>query len=117
MGTAILIQAGDLAMDGELNDSATAEAVSAALPISGAAQIWGDEIYFSIPVHVDEEDAQATVPSGTLAYWPPGNALCIFFGQTPASPVNVIGKLLGEPTAFRAVSSGTPVQVEVRRNG
>ena len=55
------------------------------------------------------------------AYWPPGHAFCIFFGPTPssrgaeirpASPVNVFGRVLGDPTVFKSVRSGTKVRVE-----
>jgi len=58
---------------------------------------------------------------GDLGYWPPGSAFCIFFGRTPssqgeeirpASPVNVFGKLAGDPTIFKKVRSGTQVKVE-----
>jgi len=66
------------------------------------------------------DDAVEEVEVGDLAYWPPGNAFCIFFGPTPvsrgdrpraASPVNVFGRLLGDATAFRAVSDGTEVTI------
>lgn len=107
----ILLEAGSVRMEAELNETDSARAIFESLPITAKAQTWGDEIYFSIPVKLDEEDAQAEVPSGTLGYWPPGNAFCIFFGQTPASPVNVVGKLLGTPTDFRTVSAGTPVTI------
>jgi hypothetical protein len=59
-----------------------------------------------------EQDGQRTVPSGTLAYWPPGRAFCIFFGQTPYSAVNVVGKLLGTPEDWKKVKDGTEVAIE-----
>ena len=95
-----------------LNDSETARLILEALPFEGAAEVWGDETYFEIPVTADAEDAQAEVPSGTVAYWPPGRALCIFFGQTPYSPVNVVGKIDGDETLFSKVGSGDTVTVE-----
>ena len=67
------------------------------------------------------EDAREVVELGDLAYWPPGSAFCIFFGRTPASrgdeirpasPVNVFGRVLGDPTVFKSVRSGTTVRVE-----
>lgn len=88
-----------------LNDDCpnTTNAILDALPFEARAQTWGDEIYFSIPVSVAEENAHAVVELGDLGYWPPGAAFCIFFGKTPtsrsddeirpASPVNVFGKL------------------------
>ena len=78
----------------------------------------GQEVYFSIPVEAEEEDAQPSVPSGTIAYWPPGRALCIFFGPTPASegpepqaasPVNPIGRLEGAREKLKAL----PPEIEV----
>ena len=107
----ITIQAGPVSMTATLGDSQTAGKLLAALPCESSAQRWGDEVYFSVPVEAPEEDPQATVPSGTLAYWPPGRALCVFFGQTPYSPVNVVGTLDGDAKAFGEVSAGDPVKV------
>ena len=80
------ITAGPVTVTAELNDSPTARLLWEALPIDGKANRWGDEIYFSIPVDADEEpDARAAVEVGEIAFWPPGNAFCIFWGPTPAS--------------------------------
>ena len=117
----ILIRCGDLEAAATLNDSASAQAIWEALPIEGSANVWGDEIYFRIPVALAEEDAQEVVGMGDLGYWPPGSAFCIFFGPTPmsrgneirpASPVNVFGQVDGEPAAFKQVSGGTQVTIE-----
>ncbi|MEM7536036.1 MAG: cyclophilin-like fold protein [Chloroflexota bacterium] len=84
--TQIQITAGTVTMSATLNDSPTAQAIVNALPIQASANCWGDEIYFGIPVSASvEPDAQEIVEVGGLAYWPPGNAFCIFFGRTPAS--------------------------------
>jgi hypothetical protein len=115
----IRITAGRVTAEALLNGSRTAEAVWDALPLSVPGETWGDEIYFGIPVKAKAEDARAVVELGDLAYWPPGSAFCIFFGQTPASrgdeirpasPVNVFGRLLGDPTVFKSVRSGTTVR-------
>lgn len=99
----------------------TAEAVWKALPIKGRANRWGDEVYFSVPVRVGQERGQQVVEKGDLGYWPPGNAFCIFFGPTPASvgeearaasPVNVFGKILGNPQVFKGVRDGDEVRIE-----
>ena len=115
----IKITAGGVSAEAELNESKTAEAIYAALPITAMASTWGDEIYFSIPVKAEEENGQATVEMGDLGYWPPGSAFCIFFGPTPASqtpdevrpasPVNVLGKVAGDPKVFKQVRSGESV--------
>ena len=118
----IQITAGDVSAIGVLEDNATADAVWDALPISARANTWGDEIYFGIPVHVEEaEDAGDVVEMGALAYWPPGNAFCIFFGRTPvsrgdeiraASAVNRLGSIEGDPSVFKQVAGGATVTIE-----
>ncbi len=115
------VAGGKVAAEAELNDSSTAEAIWQALPIEARASTWGDEIYFSIPVSKQEENARAVVSLGDVAYWPPGKAFCIFFGPTPAShgdeirpasPVNVVGKLAGDARVFRRVASGARITLE-----
>lgn len=118
----ISIIAGDVSVTAALNDSRTADLLWDALPLEGAANTWGDEIYFRIGVQADEEDgASDVVDMGAVAYWPPGQALCLFFGRTPvsrgdeiraASPVNVMGAIDGDATVLKQVSSGTQVVVE-----
>ena len=120
----IAIRIGSLAMEAELNETPTAQKIAAALPLHTSFSTWGDEIYFAIPVDATLDDsAQEVVELGDLGYWPPGKALCIFFGQTPvsqpgkimpASAVNVIGKVLGDATQFKAVMREREVVVEVR---
>ena len=118
----IRITAGKVAVEAALNESPTATKIWEALPMEARGNTWGDEIYFSIPVDAkSEKDARDVVAVGELGYWPPGTAFCIFYGRTPAStddrpraasPVNIIGKVIGDATAFRAVSSGTRVKLE-----
>jgi hypothetical protein len=115
----ITIQAGSISMQADLNDNQTARQIWEALPIEGQANLWGDEIYFAIPVDADQEEgARADVDVGELGYWPVGSAFCIFFGPTPASsgdrpraasPVNIIGNVVGDATQFRKVKSGARV--------
>jgi hypothetical protein len=117
----ILIRAGQVQVAAELNDSRTADAIWNALPLSAVGSTWGDEIYFGIPVKLKEDDAQAVVALGDLGYWPPGQAFCMFFGLTPvsrgneirpASPVNVFGHIVGDPTALGKVQDGETVTLE-----
>ncbi len=117
----IKIYANPVVMDAELNDSRTAQMLRDVLPVEAQANIWGDEIYFSIPLNADVENPQEVVELGDLGYWPPGAAFCIFFGPTPmsiadeirpASAVNVIGRLSGDAKAFKQVKSGTTVRIE-----
>ena len=118
----ITITVGDTVLEATLNDSPTADEIWAALPFEAEVDVWGDEIYFEIPVELEQAaDARADVEIGTLAYWPMGHAFCIFYGRTPASggnqpraysPVNVFGKVAGDATRLRGVTSGTEVRVD-----
>ncbi len=112
MAEKIRIVTKSVTMTATLNDSKTAEAIRKALPLSSTAQRWGDEVYFSVPVEMPPENAQAKVPSGAVAYWPDGPALCLFFGQTPYSPVNVVGTLDGDAKLFAKVAAGEKIAVE-----
>ena len=105
-----------------LNDSVTADQIWNALPIESRGSVWGEEIYFSIPVDLSEApNAREEVDVGGLAYWPPGTAFCIFFGPTPVSrgdvpraysPVNVFGKIEGDIVRLKSVRNGATVRVE-----
>ena len=117
----IRITAGTVTAAAELNDSRTAAAIAAALPIEARGQTWGDEIYFDIGLALAAEAPLEVVEMGDLGYWPPGQAFCIFFGPTPmsrgdeirpASPVNVVGRVVGDPRSFKSVRSGARVTIE-----
>lgn len=118
----IRITARDISAEALLNESVTASKIWDSLPITAAANTWGDEIYFSISVNdKPSADAKEVVEIGELAYWPPGKAFCIFFGMTPASSngqirpasaVNPIGKIVGDSTVFKAADDGDTVKIE-----
>jgi len=116
----IKISAGSVEVEALLDNGSTAKAIWDALPLSAKAETWGDEIYFSIPLSLKEEEARDVVGLGDLGYWPPEQAFCVFFGPTPSSrggeirpysPVNVFGRLIGDPKVFKKVRSGTAVRV------
>jgi hypothetical protein len=119
-GKKIRIRAGDIEAEAELNDNRTAQAIWEALPIKGRVNLWGNEIYFSIPLSLKLEAGQEVVNIGDLGYWPDGNAFCIFFGPTPvsqgdeirpASPVTVFGRLIGDTTVFKKVATGAKITI------
>ncbi len=123
MGNKIRIIAGPIEARAELNNTEAAQAIWQALPIKGRVSLWGDEIYFSIPVNLQLEDGQEVVSIGDLGYWPDGNAFCIFFGPTPASQrheirpasaVTVFGRVIGDATIFKSVAAGTRIAVRRR---
>jgi hypothetical protein len=121
MPSAIRVRAGKVSVRAELNDTDTARRIYKALPISAKVNTWGDEIYFSIDLNLPPENQRAVVEMGDIGYWPPGTALCLFFGPTPASrgeeirpasPVNLIGKIVDDPTLLKSAGDGEPVTVE-----
>jgi len=117
----IRIEAGSAEALAELNDTGTAQAIWEALPIRGQASLWGDEIYFSIPVSMGLEKGQEVVNVGDLGYWPQGKAFCIFFGPTPvsqgneirpASAVTVFGRVTSDTTVFKKVAAGEKIIID-----
>lgn len=117
----IRIKAGSIEAIAELNDTKTAQVIWEALPIKGHVNLWGEEIYFSIPLNPELEDGKELVSIGDLGYWPQGTAFCIFFGPTPisqgdkirpASPVTVFGKVISDPAVFKQVISGTEITIK-----
>jgi hypothetical protein len=117
----IKISVGNVSLEAEMLDTPTASKILEALPFEGSANVWGDEIYFDIPLNLEQEpDARADVEVGDLAYWPAGPAFCIFFGPTPVStgdqpraysPVNVFGRVSGDTGQFRTVSNGAVIKI------
>jgi hypothetical protein len=121
MGNKIRITAGAIEAEAELNNTESAEAIWEALPIKGRVNLWGDEVYFSIPLSLQLEAGQEVVSVGDLGYWPDGNAFCIFFGPTPASqrdeirpasPVTVFGRVIGDATIFKKVPARTKITIK-----
>ena len=118
----IHIRTDNISMQAELNENPTSLKIWEALPIEGRANLWGAEIYFEIPVDAEvEPDARQEVEIGELGYWPAGHAFCIFFGPTPVSrgakpraysPVNILGRVLGDATQFRTVANNQKVTLE-----
>lgn len=91
----------------------TIDMIMRKLPMEGRAAIWKEEVYFETPVKMGEEKAKSTVEKGTIAFWPMGSALCIFYGDSqPYSPVNVLGKITKNLKLFNQVKSGTKIRVE-----
>lgn len=105
-----------------LNDTESAAALRQALPLAGTVSLWGQEIYFQAPVRVQTADPVIeTVEVGTFAYWPPGEALCLFWGPTPAStdsrpraasPVILLGRFVPDAAALNQVRPGTTIRIQ-----
>ena len=121
MAKKIRISTSQVQMEVELNDSNTAKKIWRILPIEKEANRWGEEIYFSIPLKLKEDNAKEIVQQGDLGFWPSGSCFCIFFGPTPiskgeeirpASSVNVFGKILGDAKQFSKVKDGEKIRIE-----
>jgi len=103
----------------ELDDTNSPNTVNdfvAKLPFTVDLNVWGDEIYTSkSPITQPEENAKSPVELNDVAYWPTGKAVCLFYGPTPignpgeitpASPVNVIGKIISpDKTILNSIHS------------
>ena len=82
----------------------TVKAILENLPIKVNINRWGDELYTEkTKIIEEEEDAKKEVNLLDVAYWPEGNALCLFYGPTPISkegkifvysPVNIVGRII-----------------------
>lgn len=93
----------------------TVESILGKLPFTSRTFLWKEEVYFEIPVSAGPEKPRSTVTPGTLAYWPPSKAFCVFFGDSqPYSPVNVIGKLISPPDLVRRIKRGEWVTVRLK---
>ena len=118
----IKIFADDIELEGEIDNSKIGKEIYKRLPFDGASNRWGDEIYFAVPIRVDEDKtASEVVEEGDLAYWHQGHSFCIFFGKTPASEENLIkaaskvsvfGKVKGDYKILKKVRHGDLIIVE-----
>jgi len=91
----------------------TVDAITKKLPFEGRIALWKEEVYFEIPVKMGDEKAKPKVEKGTIAYWPMGKALCVFYGDSqPYSPVNIVGEVTENLQVFTEAKSGTRIKVE-----
>ncbi len=82
------------------------------IPIEGRAALYKEEVYFETSLKMGEEKAKPTVEQGTIAFWPMGSAICVFYGKSqPYSPVSILGKVTSNLDLFKQVKSGTKIRV------
>lgn len=115
------IRVNQYTFEAELYETPTANEIWENLPLTGNCNIWGEEIYFSIPLSLPQEDgAHTIVEPGELGFWPVGSAFCIFFGPTPVStgpkpqaysPVNIFGKIMDDLSALKKVRQGEKIEI------
>jgi hypothetical protein len=106
----------------DLDPSPTAERLLAALPCESRINLWGEEVYFTLPVRAAlEPGACQVVEPGTVCFWTEGSALALPWGRTPAShgdecrlvsSCNVLGRLRGDPAVLASARDGDIVRVE-----
>jgi hypothetical protein len=122
MPTPIKLTAGCISLNAELDDTALAKSVATKLPIETTPNEWGDEFYFEIPVRSGlDETATKKVKVGDIGFWPPGNAMAIFFGPTPmssgadpvpASAVCILGRITGDATLLKQARGARKIRIE-----
>ena len=122
MSTDITITLKEIIIHAELLDTPCAKAIVNVLPIEARPNEWGDEFYFTIPVEMPlDETATKEVKAGDIGYWPPGNALAIFFGPTPlssgidpvpASAVNLVGRITDDAALLKKAKGAVKIRIE-----
>jgi uncharacterized protein len=122
MPTQIKITIGEVIIYAELLDTACAQAIAKRLPMETRPNMWGDEFYFATQVNMPlDETATTRIAVGDIGFWPPGNALAIFFGPTPmssgpdpvpASEVNVVGRIVGDARVLKKAKGASLVKIE-----
>ena len=107
----------------ELNDSTTADALYLALPLEREINVWGGEMYFEVPVHDKLDNGRKVMEVGEVAFWPEGEAFCIFFGRTPASkgeapeaysPVTPLGKVVTNLDKLEELADRTTITLDTQ---
>ena len=91
----------------------TVDALVGKLPIKGKANVWKEEVYFTVGIKMGREKPSKTVERGAIAYWPLGDALCFFYGESqPYSEVNVCGRLIEPFDILKNVRTGQGIIVK-----
>ena len=124
MGAKVTIRAEGVELAADFNDSATAEAILARMPVRVRMSRWGDEYFGNLGDALGQDvadDARAEMSVGEIAYWPTGNAICVFFGPTPASsgadpvaasPVNPVGEVAGDAGGLKPLGGSVEMEFE-----
>ena len=122
MTVKIRIIAGPVSIEADLADTPCGKAIAQMLPLNASINEWGDEFYFQVPAHMPLDDtATRAVKAGDIGYWPPGNAIAIFFGPTPlssgqdpvpAGEVNIIGRITGDPAILKKAKGASSIRLE-----
>jgi hypothetical protein len=91
----------------------TTDALLKQLPIEGRIARWKEEVYFETHITMGLEKPKSRIQTGSIAFWPMGSAVCVFYGQTqPYSPVNVIGAVKSGIEIFKDATAGAKIRLE-----
>lgn len=124
MAIPITLELEGVLLSGALAESEAAAALAARLPLGMSLSRWGEEYYGGIgaPLEGLSGEQREVMSVGELAYWPPGDAFCLFFGPTPVSrgsepraagPVHPLGRVEGDWAAVSAL--GPQVRARLAR--
>lgn len=84
------------------------------LPISARLSRWQEEIYFALPLELEDVNPSPDSSEGDVSYWSPGSAFCIFFGKSqPYSPVNHIGRVVDGLDAISKAEDGSKITLKI----
>jgi hypothetical protein len=118
----IIIQIGNQTYEADLYEGKGPTAFYNSLPLEIRMSRWGDEFYGSCSAPVKEDNTLRDLyEEGEIAFWPPGNAFCIFFGPTPASsdsrprmasPGIPLGKIKGNTAGLRQLGSSVKATIK-----
>ena len=117
----IQIEVNEIVLEGELKDSLLGEKVEALIPFHSNGRVWGQELYFPIPLKSQLSKPQDLMEVGDIAFWTEGSCLCLFYGPTPisseneiraASAVEVVGKFRGDLDGLKKITS--PCEIKVK---
>lgn len=90
--------------------------VASCLPFNTKARFWKEELYFETPITIMELKGLrgvSVIDYGKLYYWPPGRALCIFYGLSePYTTVYEVGYLVSNPHYSLVFEDGDELVVQ-----
>ncbi len=122
MSRTLRLKIGKIIIDADLFSTPTADALYAAAPFEARVTTWGQDVYFTIPLHLPmEEDAREVLELGELAFRVEGEAVELGFGPTPRSlgkeirlarPANIWGRTHADLRQLRHVEPGQLIRVE-----